>query len=160
MGYVALSALPQAKVRAHPQLAQAKVAGHFFHECTGRHGCHLPIKGQEHDQVYPQHFQQRQLLAGRREVARSAVWRQDYDGVGMERNESSQPVRGPGPLHHGTNERLMAAMQTVKRANGQDRFLPQVSLGQIVEYLHGPPPRVCRYEAKTFLGRHSAEAAS
>jgi hypothetical protein len=32
-------------------------------------------------------------------------------------------------------------MQTVKRANGQDRFLPQVSFGQVIDYVHRFAPR-------------------
>jgi hypothetical protein len=57
----------------------------------------------------------------------------------MKGNQGSQAIRFPRPLNYSSDKRLMAAVQAIERANGQDRFLSQAGLGQIINYLHSLP---------------------
>ena len=114
---------------------------HRLHKRSGRHTRRLAVEGQEHHQVYTKFLQQRQLLAERGQIARRPIRRQDYRRVGVKGDQGCQAVCATGPLHQSADECLMAAMQPIKGTDGEDRLLPWVSLGQVINYLHSLPSR-------------------
>ncbi len=57
----------------------------------------------------------------------------------MEGDDGRQPVCGTGTFHHAADERLVPPVHAVERTDGQDRFLSQSGLGQIVYDVHKKP---------------------
>jgi len=54
----------------------------------------------------------------------------------MEGDQRRQPTGGTRPLNDCTDERLVAPVDTIERANGQGGFLTEIGLGQIIYYVH------------------------
>jgi hypothetical protein len=85
--------------------------------------------------------------------------------MGMEGDQGRQPVGGMGPLNDCVNERLMSSMYAIECANGQNCFLPEIGLGQVIDYVHiaavldASTVRMPFQEAKTFFGHQLPEEA-
>jgi hypothetical protein len=119
-GQVALAFSAQRKVGPDPHFAHPHAFAQALYKGTGRQARQNEIKVQDDQDVQPQGLGQIALFGRRGQIVKRLLWVQDGGGVRVKGDQGRDTACVPGPVDQFGDQVLVADVNAVERADGQD----------------------------------------